>query len=77
MSKEILKKIWSERNPQHEANSDTGEDMFFDTVMMVIKDYNAVNKNFIKPDVMGSYIDEGCEHCGVYKCAGSCLEDDM
>lgn len=56
MSKEILQKIWTERNPQHEVNADTGKDMFFDTVMMVIKDYNAVNKNFVLADVRGQLI---------------------
>jgi N6-adenosine-specific RNA methylase IME4 len=35
------------------------------------------NEALHKADVMGSYIDEGCENCGALKCAGSCLEDDM
>ena len=36
---ELLKRLWVERNPQHEANSDTGEDMFWRTVFMVMADY--------------------------------------
>lgn len=39
MSKELLIKMWNNRNPQHEINSDSGEDMFFDTVKMVFEDY--------------------------------------
>jgi hypothetical protein len=36
---ELLKKLWMERNPQHGANCDTGEDMFWRTVFMVMADY--------------------------------------
>lgn len=36
MSTEKLKKAWSGRNPCHELNSDTGEDMFWGTLKMVI-----------------------------------------
>jgi hypothetical protein len=49
MSKELLEKIWWSRNPQHEVNADTGKDMFFDTVKMVIDDYNAALKISSKP----------------------------
>ncbi len=35
-----LIKVWNERNPQHELNSDTGKDMFWETVLMVFEDLN-------------------------------------
>lgn len=38
---ELLKKLWYERNPSHEANLDTGEDMFWQTVLCVYDDYSA------------------------------------
>lgn len=31
--------IWYSRNPQHETNLDTGEDMFFRTAMMCMEEY--------------------------------------
>ena len=51
MSKELLIKMWNNRNPQYEINSDSGEDMFFDTVKMVFEDYT---KALNKPVVSGS-----------------------
>lgn len=39
MSKEIFIKKWYSRNPAHENNLDTGEDMFWDTAFMVVKEY--------------------------------------
>jgi hypothetical protein len=36
-----LKQIWIERNPTHEVNSDSGEDMFWPTILMVFDDYAA------------------------------------
>ena len=36
---ELLKRLWMERNPQHETNCDTGEDMFWRTAFMVMTDY--------------------------------------
>lgn len=44
ISVDLIEKIWLSRNPQHELNSDTGKDMFFDTVKMVVDDYNAAIK---------------------------------
>ena len=34
-----LKRIWERRNPQHEINSDTGEDMFWGTVLAVFNEF--------------------------------------
>lgn len=31
--------IWESRNPQHEINSDTGEDMFWKTMTMCMEEY--------------------------------------
>lgn len=36
---ELLKKLWHERNPYHEANLDTEEDMFWQTVLCVFYDF--------------------------------------
>ena len=36
---ELLKRLWAERNPQHETNADTGENMFYRTVYSVLADY--------------------------------------
>jgi hypothetical protein len=33
------KEIWYSRNPQHEINSDTGEDMFMGTAMICMEEY--------------------------------------
>jgi hypothetical protein len=35
-----LKRFWNERNPQHEYNSDTEKDMFWETVLSVFNDLN-------------------------------------
>ena len=41
----LLEKLWYGRNPCHEANADSGEDMFWETVACVIDDYiTAVNR---------------------------------
>lgn len=34
-----FKEIWESRNPQHEINSNTGEDMFWKTAELVAKEY--------------------------------------
>lgn len=41
MSKEAkaIERIWNTRNPQHDINTDTGDDMFWGTVLMVFKDF--------------------------------------
>jgi hypothetical protein len=39
-NEEILKKIWNSRNPVHEANADTGKDMFWETLLTVIDEFN-------------------------------------
>ena len=41
MSKEAkaIERIWNTRNPQHDINTDTGDDMFWGTVHMVFKDF--------------------------------------
>jgi hypothetical protein len=36
---ELLKRLWTERNPEHETNADTGENMFYRTVYSVLADY--------------------------------------
>lgn len=38
-NEKVLIHLWYNRNPCHEDNSDTGEDMFWKTVFMVMKDY--------------------------------------
>lgn len=40
---EILKELWMNRNPCHEENLSSGEDMFWGTVLMVIKDFNQLS----------------------------------
>jgi len=40
---EKLKIFWNERNPQHELNSDSGENMFWETVLCIFNDLNQVN----------------------------------
>jgi len=37
---EKLKELWYARNPAHEVETGTGEDMFWKTVLMIIKEYN-------------------------------------
>lgn len=37
---EKLKEFWYSRNPSHETNSDTSEDMYWQTVYCVFKDLN-------------------------------------
>ena len=41
MSKEAkaIERIWNTTNPQHDINTDTGDDMFWGTVLMVFKDF--------------------------------------
>ena len=41
MSKEAkaIERIWNTRNPQQDNNTDTGDDMFWGTVLMVFKDF--------------------------------------
>lgn len=48
---EKLKRIWNERNPQHETNSDTNEDMFWQTVLMVFKDFSQQHYNGMPTDL--------------------------
>lgn len=36
---ELLTKLWYKRNPCHELNLDSGEDMFWKTAFMVFEDY--------------------------------------
>jgi hypothetical protein len=38
---ESIKKAWYERNPVHETNCDTGDDMFWETVKCVFDDLYA------------------------------------
>ena len=40
----LLEKLWYTRNPFHENNADTGEDMFWGTIACVIDDYLAALK---------------------------------
>ena len=35
----LLIDLWYKRNPCHELNSDSGEDMFWKTAFMVFEDY--------------------------------------
>ena len=35
----LLKELWYKRNPCHELNSSSGEDMFWKTAFMVFEDY--------------------------------------
>lgn len=37
----LLEELWYRRNPAHEHNADSGEDMFWGTVACVIDDYIA------------------------------------
>lgn len=37
----ILKSIWYDRNPSHESNANSNEDMFFGTILCVFKDFKA------------------------------------
>lgn len=43
MDKELerFKKLWYARNPAHEINADSGEDMFWKTAMMVAQEFNS------------------------------------
>ena len=43
----LLEKIWFGRNPCHETNSNSGEDMFWRTVACVIDDYIGMMKVFL------------------------------
>lgn len=36
---ERFKRLWYNRNPVHEVNADTGEDMFWETALMVAEEY--------------------------------------
>jgi hypothetical protein len=36
---DLLRNIWDARNPCHEINQDTGEDMFWNSLALVVKDY--------------------------------------
>jgi len=36
---ELLIDLWYKRNPRHELNSNSGEDMFWRTAFMVFEDY--------------------------------------
>jgi hypothetical protein len=38
---ERFKRLWESRNPEHETNLDTGEDMFWSTALMVCKEFAA------------------------------------
>jgi len=37
-TEDMLEKLWYERFPSHELNSDTGKDMFWGTVICVMND---------------------------------------
>ena len=37
--KKLLIELWYKRNPCHELNSNSGEDMFWKTAFMVFEDY--------------------------------------
>jgi len=42
----LLIELWYKRNPCHELNSNSGEDMFWKTAFMVFEDYvRAVSRN--------------------------------
>lgn len=41
---EELKKLWVKRNPCHDLNADSGEDMFWGTVLCIFNDLNKVNQ---------------------------------
>ncbi|WP_286846510.1 hypothetical protein [Proteiniphilum sp. UBA5463] len=38
-NEKVLMHLWYSRNPSHEINTNTEEDMFWKTVFMVMKDY--------------------------------------
>lgn len=38
-NEKVLIHLWYNRNPSHEINSNTEEDMFWKTVFMVMQDY--------------------------------------
>jgi len=40
---EKLKEFWTNRNPSHENNANTGEDMFWGTVLCIFEDMNRAN----------------------------------
>ena len=62
MSIEKLKKAWYNRMPSHETNADTGEDMFWGTLEMVIDDYNELVK---ESDFISNVSD--CSHPRKYR----------
>jgi hypothetical protein len=51
----FLKKIWFERNPVHETNADSGEDMFWQTLSAVIDDY--IGAIYTEPSFVPKLID--------------------
>ena len=36
---QLLRELWVKRNPQHDLNADTGQDMYSETVVCVLVDY--------------------------------------
>ena len=46
---EEFKDAWYKRNPVHEYNADTGEDMFWGTAMMVMEDFFNQNDQSLPP----------------------------
>ena len=64
----LLKKFWNDRNPQHYVNLDSGEDMFWATVLCIFNDMNnalqslpkEVEKEQRKNGVCGDIADDVC-----------------
>ncbi len=64
-NEKLLIELWYKRNPSHEANSDSGEDMFWKTAFMVFEDYlNEINKPkeaFL--DLVSNEVSQSCNKC--------------
>jgi|WetSurMetagenome_2_1015567.scaffolds.fasta_scaffold863744_2 hypothetical protein len=42
---QLIEKLWNDRNPVHELNADSGEDMYWGTVLAIINDFNKATKS--------------------------------
>lgn len=79
---EKLKEFWNNRNPAHENNTNTGEDMFWGTVLCIFDDMNRANgvnsesSNCNIPRVMRSIYSE-MQHDNRFVKKSVCFNDDF
>ena len=64
-----IQMFWTARNPQHDLNAESGEDMFWGTVLAIFKDMqqaNGVDKSTEQAlpirDVVGSYSEKDMDN---------------